>query len=106
MKSIGLWLVLLSFSSLKMEAAIISSSKVDWLPLLKQKSVNAFHVCGTADILPTEKSIHLNFLIGPNETGFLFSNMLPAKEFKNLLKSLNQDAGKQAIEGAFKKSNL
>jgi hypothetical protein len=32
--------------------------------------------------------------------------MLPANEYKILLKSLNQDVGKQAIEGAFKKSNL
>lgn len=106
MKQFFVFAVFIVFLPFQSQAKVIKKSELPWLAKLAEHNVVEFNVCGDSEILPTKKSISKHFIVGPNSSGYLFSNLLSYQQYFKLLTEKNLVAAKAELEKEFSKTHL
>ena len=86
--------------------AFIDPHDVPWLEDLKQSKLFFFHVCGSANILPTTQSLNRDFAFGSEKLGYFFTEAPGIGEYWSLIKESSQEDAKTALRSRFSKTHL
>jgi hypothetical protein len=103
-KTVFFFLLLTSFHVTA--ARVFDPKEVPWLADLRAEKIFFFHVCGTAEILPTRKSLNRDFAVGVEKQGYFFTDMLGTGEYQSLIETQNLEGAKTALRARFEKARL
>lgn len=84
-------------------------SKLDkdvWIAELRKNGVQNFIVCGSDKINATGKTLSEEFLLGPEQAGYIISNMLSSVEYFEIVSHKNLNPAKLEIQNFIRQAHL
>ncbi len=79
---------------------------VPWMASLQKSKVFFIHVCGSADIMPTRKSLARDFILGPKDDGYFFTETPGIPEYWTYVREHTLQEAKAALQTRFNEAHL
>lgn len=102
----GIFLFNLLLVSPMIEARTLNASDLPWTKKLHQSGIKKIYICGSPSIQPNKRSINKDFLIGPHQNGYFFTQIPNEAEYFKILKTHPLSCAKTEIQTQFGKAHL
>lgn len=87
-------------------SAQFDPADVPWMASLQKSKVFFIHVCGSADIMPTRKSLARDFIVTPKNDGYFFTKTPGVPEYWTYLRDMTVEDAKRALHDRFKDAHM